>query len=888
MALADGTRLGPYEILSPIGAGGMGEVYRAKDTRLDRTVAIKVLPSHLSSDTELRQRFEREAKAVSSLNHPHICTLYEFDTQDGTDFIVMEYLEGETLAARLTKGPMQTDQVLRYAIEISDALDKAHRQGVVHRDLKPGNIMLTKSGAKLLDFGLAKLRDTQFSTSDAGVSALTITTENRGLTGAGTILGTFQYMAPEQLEGKEADARTDIFAFGAVVYEMATGRNAFEGKSQASLIGAIMTSDPPPISTLQPVTPPALDHIVQRCLAKDPDDRFDTAHDVMLDLQWISERGSKAGMPAPVVAHRKNRERIVWAIAVLLVAIVAAISVWYLKPQPPEESRRVAHFNITPPQTAPLMITGPIPDVAISPDGTHVAYHGRVVGGQQLYLSSVGQFDATPIRGTEGQFVSHPSFSPDGSEIAFIVGPSDELKKVSIRGGVPATLATLPLMSGCWGADGSIILGTARTGLFRVAAAGVEPEALTTPDSEKGETRHHWPETLPNGQAVLFTINTGQGSQIAVLDLETKDYKYLGISGINPHYSPTGHIVYGRDEALWAVAFDLNSLAITGNPVAVLENINTKPNTGVVNFSLSDEGSLLYVPSTSASEQMLVWVDREGKEDPFNAELRQYEWPRISTDGQRVVVVVVDTDNTDVWIHDLKHSTQTRLTRDPSFDAHPIWTPDGKRIVFASAREGSVGLYRKRADGTGPVDLLMTGNAAPSSWSADGQLLFYLGQNIGVLPMEGERMQRLLLDEEFREYDPEVSPDGRWIAYTSDESDQKEIYVRPFPNLDERKWTISRGGGETPVWSPDGRELFYRNDDKMMVVDIVAESSFSHGVAKELFEEPYSYGDGRQYDIHPDGKRFLMIKEVKQTEPQLIVVQNWFEELKRLVPTDNN
>ena len=371
MALADGTRLGPYEILSPIGAGGMGEVYRAKDTRLDRTVAIKVLPSHLSSDTELRQRFEREAKAVSSLNHPHICTVHDVGQQDGTDYLVMEYLEGETLAARLTKGPMQTDQVLRYAIEISDALDKAHRQGVVHRDLKPGNIMLTKSGAKLLDFGLAKLRDTQSGGGEAGVTGLP--TANQSLTGAGTILGTFQYMAPEQLEGKEADARTDIFAFGAVVYEMATGRKAFKGESQASLITAIMSSEPEPISTLQPMTPPALDHIVKRCLAKDPDNRVQTARDVTLELEWITEGASQAGIPAPVVAHRKNRERIVWAVAVLLVAALAAISVWYLKPQPPEEPRRLARFSISPPQNAPMLITTYLNDLAISPDGMSVA-----------------------------------------------------------------------------------------------------------------------------------------------------------------------------------------------------------------------------------------------------------------------------------------------------------------------------------------------------------------------------------------------------------------------------------------------------------------------------------------------------------------------------------
>ena len=451
MALSEGTRLGPYEILSPIGAGGMGEVYSAKDTRLDRTVAIKVLPSHLSDDTELRQRFEREARAVSGLNHPHICTVYDVGQQNGTDFLVMEYLEGETLADRLTKGPMQTDQVLRHAIEISDALDKAHRQGVVHRDVKPGNIMLTKSGAKLLDFGLAKLRDTQSVPGEVRVTNLP--TENRSLTGAGTILGTFHYMAPEQLEGKEADARTDIFAFGAVVYEMATGRKAFEGESQASLITAIMSSEPQPISTLAPMTPPALDHIVKRCLDKDPDDRFEAAHDVMLELRWIAEGGSQVGMPTSAVAHRKNRERVVWGFALLLIAVVAAIAGWYLRPLPSEAPLPVTRFAITPPASAPLAIHPLFPEVSISPDGTHVSYVARGTDGQmQIYLRAVQELEATPIRGTEGERIALPFFSPDGSQIGFL--DDRGLKRVSIHGGVPLTICDKRNTFGAsWGED---------------------------------------------------------------------------------------------------------------------------------------------------------------------------------------------------------------------------------------------------------------------------------------------------------------------------------------------------------------------------------------------------------------------------------------------------
>ena len=518
MALPEGTRLGPYEILSPIGAGGMGEVYRAKDTRLDRTVAIKVLPSHLSDDSELRQRFEREAKAVSSLNHPHICTVYDVGQQDGNDFLVMEYLEGETLAKKLTQGPMQTDEVLRYATQIADALDKAHRQGVVHRDLKPGNIMLTKAGAKLLDFGLAKLRNTQSGSGEAGVTGLP--TQNESLTGAGTIMGTFQYMAPEQLEGKEADARTDIFAFGAVAYEMATGRKAFEGESQASLITAIMSSEPEPISALQPMTPPAIDHIVKRCLSKDRDDRFQTARDLTLELQWIAEGGAQPGGTTPAVAKAKKLYHLAWGLAVILEAVVSSIAVWNLKAPPVGETRPVTRFAIHTPETAQLAIAAYHGEVAISPDGKYVVYVSHSDGNSQLYVRRLDTWDADLLGGTKGGVgLGGPFFSPDGSEIGFVDG--DDLRKVSVHGGPSMTVCSVEagLVGASWGEDGSIIFGTSRAGLFRVSAKGGEPEALTSPDREREERAHKLPGILPGGRGLLFSIDKGQATEIAVMDL---------------------------------------------------------------------------------------------------------------------------------------------------------------------------------------------------------------------------------------------------------------------------------------------------------------------------------------------------------------------------------
>ena len=812
----------------------------------------------------------------------------------------MEYLEGETLAARLTKGPLQTDQALRYAIEIADALDKAHRQGVVHRDLKPGNIMLTKSGAKLLDFGLAKLRDTQSGAGEAGVTGLP--TQDGSLTGAGTIMGTFQYMAPEQLEGKEADARTDIFGFGAVVYEMATGRKAFEGESQASLIGAIMTSDPSPISTLAPMTPPALEHIVKRCLAKDLDERFDTAHDVMMELQWIAEGGSQVGVSEPVGVSRKSRRGVVWGLAALALGVViGGIAIWNLRPQPTEEPRPLARFPIVLPQTEPLWTATQNPDVAISPDGTRIVYLARVAGGRQLYLRPLAELDFIPIRGTKGPVINNPIFSPNGSEIGF--KDRGILKKVSIRGGSSTTISAIQgLTSGAsWAEDGTIIFGTYYgAGLFRVPATGGEPQVLTTPDSDKGEQVHQWPEILPGGKAVLFSISTTQGRQLAVLDLLRQQPEALGIVGSNPHYSPTGHIVYGLDGALWAVPFDPGKLVVTGDPVLVLENVSTKAS-GAVNFSISDDGTLVYVPGGAqrGAERTLVWVDREGNEVPLVAEPRSYANPRISPDGKRVAVSIVDPGNTDVWIWDLRHNRLERLTRDPAVDWSPLWTPDGERLVFTSNREGSPDLYWKKVDGTGEVERLATSQNTqiPYSWSADGkQLIFYEeaaeSWDIKSLSMEDPSSQ-LLLHEDFDEMRPAISPDGGWIAYTSNETGQYEIVVRPFPDVDGGRWTVS-GSDESRsfVWALDGRELFYRTGDKMMAVSIQTKPTFNYGKAEVLFEGHYFAVLGRHYDIHSDGKRFLMIKEGPQTEEtsaptEIILVQNWSEELKRLVPTDN-
>ena len=903
MALKAGHKLAHYEILEPIGAGGMGEVYKANDTRLDRSVAIKVLPSHLAADAGLRKRFEQEARAVSSLNHPHICTLYDVGREDGIDFIVMELLEGETLAERLKRGALPLDEALRYGVEIADALDKAHRRGVVHRDLKPGNVMITPPGTKLLDFGLAKVAAAGPSEGVSVLSALP--TEARALTAEGSIIGTLQYMAPEQLEGEQADARTDIFAFGALLYEMVTGTKAFEGKSQASLIAAILERQPPPISTLQSMSPPALDRLVRKCLAKDPEERWATAHDLHDELQWTGESGSETEVSTPTVRHRGNRERIVAALAAgVVAAAIASLVTWsWMRPAPP----RLERFVINLPPGARLDTNAPDTDVSISLDGTRIVYVARTEEGRLLYTRTVDQLEATALQGLGGS-VRSPLISPDGNWVAFLDRSTNELKKVSIHGGPPVTICQLksPMRGLSWGPDNAIIFADviAATGLWRVPAGGGDPESLTTPDTDKGEINHSWPETLPGGQSVLFTIEMGMGlDQIAVLSLETGEQKILIPGGSHPRYTATGHIVYSVPGALRAVAFDVGRLEVTSDPVPVLEGVTTK-GSRAANFSVSAEGSLVYTagPTQGGEQRTLVWVDREGIEEAVTAEPHAYAYPRISPDGGRVALDVRD-QNSDIWIWDFARETLTRLTFDPANDNYPVWTPDGTRVAFASSRGGPVSLFWKAADGTGTAERLTESKTSqsPHSFSPDAKQLVFKeaadpGFDLHVRALDGEGSSEPLLATEFIEQNAELSPNGRWLAYESNASGQFQIYVRPFPNVHDGQWLISRSGGTRPLWARDGRELFYLSPDgPLMRVPVQTDANFVAGNAEVSFEEAY-YGaggpPGRTYDISPDGTRFLMIKEGVASDEtsaptELILVQNWFEELKRLVPTDN-
>ncbi|MFQ5926104.1 MAG: protein kinase [Terriglobia bacterium] len=901
MPLSSGTRLGPYEVIAPLGAGGMGEVYRARDTRLDRSVAIKVLPPHLAENPQLRQRFEREARALSSLSHPHICALYDIGQQDDLHYLVMEYLEGETVAARLEKGPLPPNDVLRYASQLADALDKAHRQGVLHRDLKPGNIMLTKAGARLFDFGLAK--PTAAIASAAGLTDSP--TASRPLTAEGTIVGTFQYMAPEQLEGKEADARSDIFAFGAVLYEMATGRKAFEGKTQASVIAAIMDREPPPISTLQPLVPPALDRVVKTCLAKDPDERWQTAHDLMLELNWIAEAGSQAGVPAPVVARRKRREWAAWALVALLAVVSGVLGFAYYRTTS-TEVRAVRAF-VLPPEEATFTSLGfNGGSLALSPDGRRLAFVATTSEGKQLlWVRSLDALAAQPLAGTEG--ATRPFWSPDSRFLAFFA--EGKLKKIDAAGGPPLTLCDAPDgRDGTWNRDGVIVFSPEpTTPLSRVSAAGGEASPLTALDESRRENTHRWAHFLPDGRHFLYLARSpaegGGGAETAIYigSLDSKEKKLLLRAAANAAYS-SGHLLFVRERTLMAQPFDAGRRELTGDAFPIAENIQFAPGFNEAVFSVSENGILAYQTGAAQGGSQLLWFDRSGKQIGSVGEPAIQFVPRLSPDGRRAAVTIFDPQagNWDLWLYDLARGLRTRFTFAPSFDGGALWSPDGTHIVFSADRKGQFDLYQKAASGAGSEAVLLESEGAKfaASWSSDGRFIAYdhndpkgkTKTDLWVLPLSGDRTPVAFRQTEFDETWAQFSPDGRWLAYVSDESGRKEVYVAPFqvgpegePSLGQGgKWQVSTAGGDRVRWNRNGKELFYlAPDNKLMVAQVETKgSSFEVGTVRPLFEtRPVGQLDW-VYDVSRDGQRFLVNTIVaEQATAPITLVVNWTADL---------
>jgi Tol biopolymer transport system component/tRNA A-37 threonylcarbamoyl transferase component Bud32 len=876
MTIEAGARLGPYEILAPIGAGGMGEVYKARDTRLERTVAIKVLPAHLSSSPELRQRFEREAKTISQISHPHICALYDVNREGETEYLVMEYLEGETLADRLGKGPLPAEQLLRYGIEIADALDKAHRQGIVHRDLKPGNVMLTKSGVKLLDFGLAKFQSGAREVA-SGVSRLATEAQaSQPLTERGTVLGTFQYMAPEQLEGGEADARSDIFAFGAVLYEMATGNKAFSGKSQASLIGSILRDDPPPISGISPMTPPALDRVVKTCLAKDPEDRFQTAHDVKLQLQWIAEGGSPAGLPAPVAARRRNREKLAWGVAAaaLLAAAGLGYGFWRRAPKPP----RTLRFEVAIP---PEVSTIDMP--RISPDGRILAFDAT--GRNRLWVRPLNALQAHPLAGTEG--TRRAFWSPDSRYLAFFA--DGKLQKVDVAGGPPQKICDAPTgADGTWSPEGVILFdGTARDPIKRVPASGGVPVALVKPDSARKETQVGWPEFLPDGKQFLYMsiAQRVSDSMYRIASLDSKENRPFAPAQSLVTYVEPGYLLYLRDRTLVAQPFDAKALKTTGEPVPIAEQVGTD-SVGLARFSVSREGTLVY--RTGEITDRLVWVDRGGKALETAGDPAQYRNPDLSPDGRRLVFDVVDrTGRNDIWVRDLTRGVSSRFSFSNTDAFCPLWSPDGSRVAYTVQPD----LVEKAADGQGAETPLVKSDElkVASDWSRDGRYIAFASQSkdtswdIWILPTFGDRKPFSWLKTSFNELWPVFSPDGRFLAYQSSESGRMEIYVQSFPGPGG-KWQVSSTGGTEPHWRADGKELYYRSpDQRLMAVEATAGATFEAGVPKPLFTVRLDSSLARNRFVpSKDGQRFLLVATPERDAiAPTTVVLNWSEGLGR-------
>jgi eukaryotic-like serine/threonine-protein kinase len=914
MPLSPEVRLGPYEILDAIGAGGMGEVYRAKDTRLDRTVAIKILPAHLSSDPVRKQRFEREAKTISSLNHPHICVLYDVGSQDGVDYLVMECVEGETLAKRLEKGALPLEQVLKYGMQIADALDKAHRTGVVHRDLKPGNIMLTPTGAKLLDFGLAKP-----TAPLSSAVTLTAATRNSPVTEQGTIVGTFQYMSPEQIEGKELDGRSDIFSFGAVLYEMLTGQPAFQGKSQLSVASAILEKEPEPISALKPMTPPTLDHAIRSCLAKDPEERWQTARDLMLELKWIAEAGSQPGAATPALSHRKLRERLAWAATVAIatvLAVIAGVGWW--------RAARTSQPHL-PMRLSLELSPGTIIDrfagaqLALSPDGTRivVAEHDPA-GMRRLAIRSLDQSQFVPLASAGYAVAFRSFFSPDGQWIGFFA--DGKLKKIPFQSGAPVTLCDVPGFprGASWGDDGNIVaaFNWGSSGLVRVPSGGGAPVQVTQPSKEKGETAHAWPQVLPGSQTVLFTAyGTGayDDGEIAVVSFKTGERKTLHRGASFGRYLPSGHLVYLHQNTLWAAPFDLSRLEVTGAPQPVLEEVNSNVSGGG-DFDFSQTGTLAYVSSKVqiSFPYSIWWLESSGQVKPLHAPPGLYENPRFSPDGKRLAFeLATGSVRADIWVKDLERDSVSRLTNLPGRNNQPVWTPDGKNIVFASWEQATPGIYWIRADGAGEAQRLTETDGGiviqyPHSFSPDGKWLAFSQSGFGtqaetwIAPIKGDRDHPRLgkaeafLHTSFSEWDPAFSPDGRWLAYESNESGSYEVYVRPFPGPGGKS-QISTSGGLYPIWSRDGHKIFFvAPDRRIMVTSYSAKGdTFSAGKPqvwsqKNLIEAGGNY----TYDLAPDGKRFAVVLNPGGTEERstdsVTVLLNFFDELRRKVPPGKN
>jgi len=865
----------------------MGEVYRARDVRLDRTVAVKVLSSHLSSSPELKQRMEREARAISSLNHPHICHLYDIGSQDGTDYLVMEFLEGETLAERLHKGALPLGEILKIGMAVAEALAVAHRQGIVHRDLKPGNIMLTKGGAKLMDFGLAK---SAAAGVPAGASSAPLLSAARTmsraspvspLTTAGTMIGTIQYMSPEQIEGKEADARADLFALGAVLYEMVTGARPFEGNSQISVASAILEKEPASISAVQPLTPPAFEYIVTACLAKNPEDRVQTAHDVALQLKWIARSGTTDFSSRE--RNGNHRELVAWLTAGGLALLLIASALFWRGSKGTEQT---TYFS------APLSFAAR--DVAVSPNGHTVAIvgHREAERNNVIWIYEPGWQEATSLANTER--ATFPFWSPDGQSLAFFA--DGKLKKLSLAGGPVQTLCDAPTgRGGTWNKDGVIIFtpsGHLGVGLFRISASGGTPTQITVPDKGQTEDSHRWPVFLPDGIHYLYSAIHLSGrrdlSSVFVGSLNSNEKRLVTKASANVAYVAP-YLLYYRDQTLFGQHFDTKTFELTGESIPILTDVQYSPRISRAVFAAANTHLLVAQKAGDTGASQLLWFNRQGQEIGTALKPGIYGNIMLAPNGKAVASDTTDpaSQNTDIWTYDLETQSAKRLTFDPAIDSVPIWSPDGTRMVFASNRGVTFDLYLKDTNGAQEeTHIPQDGpDRFPSDWSRDGKYVLYeRGADLWLLTIPELRATQFLKAGSTLK-NGQFSPDGKWVAYSSNESGRWEVYVTSFPEA-HGKWQVSDAGGDQPRWRSDGKELFYlAPDSRMMAVPVKTEANFDAGTPTALFQadprELVATSEQFSYDVSKDGQKFLINTQLKTGTAPMSVMLNWSAKLNQ-------
>ncbi len=895
MSLDNGARVGPYEISGLLGKGGMGSVYRARDTRLERTVALKTLNPELSAEAEFRERFVREARAISSLNHPHICTLYDVGQEDQLSFLVMEYIVGDVLSDRLkTKGPMPVVEALECASQVADALDHAHRRGVVHRDLKPSNIVLTKSGAKLLDFGIAKLVRTSSGSATGAPAAQTVTMQ-------GMVVGTLHYMAPEQLQGLEVDGRSDLFALGAVIYEMLVGSRAFDGGSQATITAKIISGEPERMADLATIGPPELERLVRRCLAKDPDERWQTARDLRAEMNWIAERiaGPRTGsapvtIAAPQPAAPKKRNTLPWVVAAASLALAAVAMTWALmRPKQAGSSAPTVQFEVTAPPGDSLVLDEEVGGSAISPDGKHLALVASRNGRAMLAVRALDSINLKVFDGTEG--AAYPFWSPDSQWIGFF--STGKLQKVALAGGAPQALCDVTEPRGASWGPGTIIFAPDDTGpLYRVPDAGGTPQTFTKLNTANHEESHSWPHFLPDGKTFLFLARTTlrQANEIyaARLDKPGEPVKLVA-SNFRPWYGD-GRLLYVRDGTLMAQPFDPEKLAVSGEEKAVLFGVSYHPDSGYAGFSAAANGVLVYRMGGD-NKLSLRWMARDGGPPVDAAEQDEYLTARVSPDLKTLVASIVDGDTglINLWLVDPVRKVRSRLTSEDGLDTSPVWGPKGDQIVFASSPKGTLQVYREPLDGTNNPVLMWASQypQLPTDWSRDGQWIIYEEDNpqtkrdLWRMPANGAGNPEPLVRTPFNEYQGQLSPDGKWLAYTTDDSGRPEIFVRGVRGQGTPV-LVSSAGGSQSRWKGDGSEIYYLSPGgKLMAVPIKLSATGrpDPGTPSALFDLP-APGAGAteyRYDVTPDGRKFLVVTPPGNGQRQVLAVTlNWQRKLR--------